>query len=144
MAEGGADDVVLDGGNDSFLLTLSWAWTPGTQSKDLCIGVGKINSGINSEKASSWSVDASFIVNLLLLFLFSARWSLVIPVVWFSRGDFLFFLSSAHADIASTLARLELRLLLEASSDWFWKEPFSPSKTTSSAPPLATIASIIY
>ena len=48
-------------------------------------------SGMNSDKASSCSADASFIVSLLLFLLFSACWCAAISVVRSPRGDFFFF-----------------------------------------------------
>ena len=84
MAEGGAEDVVLDDRNGSFQ---------------------------NQSEEGRGNRTTSFFL------LFSACWCSVIPVVRFPRGDSFFCLSFAHADTVSTLARLELRLLFEASSD---------------------------
>ena len=81
MAEGGAEDVVLDDRNGFFQ---------------------------NQSEEGRGNRTTSFL-------LFSACWCSVIPVVRFPHGDSC----SAHADTVSTLVRLELRLLVEASSDWF-------------------------
>ena len=86
MAEGGAEEVVLDDRNGSFQ---------------------------NQSEEGRGNRTTSFFL------LFSVCWCLVIPVVRFLRGDSFFFLSSAHADTVSMLARQELPLLVEASSDWF-------------------------
>ena len=142
MVEGGADDVVLDGENGSFQNQSEEASSSKRSSRRASVEAISAWAELKKKRKSPRENRTTGDQRDQRAEKRKRRSKLTIKD---ASTDQLDAMSEFMPDLTDSDAKiLALRMGVQAQDKVSRKEPFPPSKTTSSAPPSAIIASIIY